>query len=154
MTQLFWASLNPSDIDRMIDTLVGRVDQTHANLIRDEFYRFTIVKFEIRNAEFVEEGGDLVEYEGTVEIEFLNALLDLLYMKAKLRSSSWWRRFFIQTKLEENEAVTKKCEQDSEIGEWMVRDVLNSHINVSSIWRDFLCRSPEEQLLYGRENFG
>ncbi|KAM7470550.1 hypothetical protein LguiA_008733 [Lonicera macranthoides] len=30
---------------------------------------------------------------------------------AKLRSSSWWIRFFIQTKLEENEAVTKKFEQ-------------------------------------------
>jgi len=30
---------------------------------------------------------------------------------AKFRSSSWWIRFFIQTKLEENEAITKKFEQ-------------------------------------------
>ncbi|CAA3019697.1 uncharacterized protein At3g49720-like [Olea europaea subsp. europaea] len=30
---------------------------------------------------------------------------------AKLRSSSWWIRFFIQTSLEENEAATKKFEQ-------------------------------------------
>ncbi|PHU10348.1 Protein trichome birefringence-like 13 [Capsicum chinense] len=30
---------------------------------------------------------------------------------AKLRSSSWWIRFFIQTSLEENEPVTKKFEQ-------------------------------------------
>ncbi|KAK8567842.1 hypothetical protein V6N13_105789 [Hibiscus sabdariffa] len=32
---------------------------------------------------------------------------------AKLRSSSWWIRFFIQTKLEENEAAAKKFEQAS-----------------------------------------
>lgn len=32
---------------------------------------------------------------------------------AKLRSSSWWIRFFVQTKLEENEAATKKFEQTS-----------------------------------------
>ncbi|KAF5936992.1 hypothetical protein HYC85_024498 [Camellia sinensis] len=30
---------------------------------------------------------------------------------AKLRSSSWWIRFFVQTSLEENEAATKKFEQ-------------------------------------------
>ncbi|KAJ8572449.1 hypothetical protein K7X08_008960 [Anisodus acutangulus] len=30
---------------------------------------------------------------------------------AKLRSSSWWIRFFIQTSLEENETATKKFEQ-------------------------------------------
>ncbi|XP_052193600.1 probable pectin methylesterase CGR3 isoform X2 [Diospyros lotus] len=30
---------------------------------------------------------------------------------AKLRSSSWWIRFFVQTNLEENEAATKKFEQ-------------------------------------------
>ncbi|KAL0387095.1 UNVERIFIED_CONTAM: putative pectin methylesterase CGR3 [Sesamum radiatum] len=30
---------------------------------------------------------------------------------AKLRSSSWWIRFFIQTSLEENEAAIKKFEQ-------------------------------------------
>ncbi|XP_023744826.1 probable pectin methylesterase CGR3 [Lactuca sativa] len=29
---------------------------------------------------------------------------------AKLRSSSWWIRFFVQTKLEENEVATKKFE--------------------------------------------
>ncbi|KAJ9705397.1 hypothetical protein PVL29_003448 [Vitis rotundifolia] len=32
---------------------------------------------------------------------------------AKLRSSSWWIRFFVQTSLEENEAATKKFEQTS-----------------------------------------
>ncbi|KAL5537958.1 hypothetical protein UlMin_044091 [Ulmus minor] len=32
---------------------------------------------------------------------------------AKLRSSSWWIRFFIQSSLEENEAATKKFEQAS-----------------------------------------
>uniref|UniRef100_A0A7C9DK58 Uncharacterized protein n=1 Tax=Opuntia streptacantha TaxID=393608 RepID=A0A7C9DK58_OPUST len=32
---------------------------------------------------------------------------------AKLRSSSWWIRYFVQTSLEENEAVTKKFEQAS-----------------------------------------
>ncbi|CAK9167885.1 unnamed protein product [Ilex paraguariensis] len=30
---------------------------------------------------------------------------------AKLRSSSWWIRFFVQTSLQENEAATKKFEQ-------------------------------------------
>ncbi|KMT00984.1 hypothetical protein BVRB_9g222470 isoform A [Beta vulgaris subsp. vulgaris] len=30
---------------------------------------------------------------------------------AKLRSSSWWIRYFVQTSLEENEAATKKFEQ-------------------------------------------
>ncbi|KAA8545727.1 hypothetical protein F0562_020822 [Nyssa sinensis] len=30
---------------------------------------------------------------------------------AKLRSSSWWIRYFVQTNLEENEAATKKFEQ-------------------------------------------
>lgn len=30
---------------------------------------------------------------------------------AKLRSSSWWIRYFVQTRLEENEAATKKFEQ-------------------------------------------
>ncbi|XVE86954.1 hypothetical protein DITRI_Ditri18aG0076900 [Diplodiscus trichospermus] len=30
---------------------------------------------------------------------------------AKMRSSSWWIRFFVQTSLEENEAATKKFEQ-------------------------------------------
>ncbi|CAN4112057.1 unnamed protein product [Withania somnifera] len=30
---------------------------------------------------------------------------------AKLRSSSWWIRFFVQTSLEENESVTNKFEQ-------------------------------------------
>lgn len=34
-------------------------------------------------------------------------------MKAKLRSSSWWIRFFVQTSLEENEAAGKKFEQAS-----------------------------------------
>ncbi|XWS40342.1 hypothetical protein CRYUN_Cryun18bG0132700 [Craigia yunnanensis] len=32
---------------------------------------------------------------------------------AKLRSSSWWIRYFVQTKLEENEAAAKKFEQAS-----------------------------------------
>lgn len=32
---------------------------------------------------------------------------------AKLRSSSWWIRYFVQTSLEENEAATKKFEQAS-----------------------------------------
>ncbi|KAK6923922.1 hypothetical protein RJ641_010122 [Dillenia turbinata] len=30
---------------------------------------------------------------------------------AKMRSSSWWKRYFVQTSLEENEAVSKKFEQ-------------------------------------------
>ncbi|XP_058188639.1 probable pectin methylesterase CGR3 [Rhododendron vialii] len=30
---------------------------------------------------------------------------------AKLRSLSWWIRYFVQTSLEENEAATKKFEQ-------------------------------------------
>lgn len=34
-----------------------------------------------------------------------------LCVKAKLRSSSWWIRYFVQTSLEENEAATKKFEQ-------------------------------------------
>jgi len=34
-------------------------------------------------------------------------------MKAKLRSSSWWIRFFVQTSLEENETAGKKFEQAS-----------------------------------------
>lgn len=32
-------------------------------------------------------------------------------MPAKLRSSSWWIRYFVQTSLEENEAAIKKFEQ-------------------------------------------
>ncbi|KAK9286620.1 hypothetical protein L1049_015020 [Liquidambar formosana] len=32
---------------------------------------------------------------------------------AKLRSSSWWIRYFVQNRLEENEAATKKFEQAS-----------------------------------------
>lgn len=34
-----------------------------------------------------------------------------LYLKAKMRSSTWWIRFFVQTSLEENEAAAKKFEQ-------------------------------------------
>ncbi|GFY86662.1 hypothetical protein Acr_05g0003010 [Actinidia rufa] len=34
-----------------------------------------------------------------------------LVLKAKMRSSSWWMRFFVQTSLEVNEAATKKFEQ-------------------------------------------
>lgn len=33
---------------------------------------------------------------------------------AKLRSSPWWIRYFVQTSLEENEGATKKFEQASE----------------------------------------
>ena len=33
------------------------------------------------------------------------------YLKAKLRSSSWWIRFFVQTSLEEDEGSAKKFEQ-------------------------------------------
>ena len=32
---------------------------------------------------------------------------------AKLRSASWWIRYFVQTGLEENEAVAKKFEQEA-----------------------------------------
>lgn len=37
----------------------------------------------------------------------------IFFMKAKLRSSSWWIRFFVQTRLEENETAGKKFEQAS-----------------------------------------
>lgn len=33
------------------------------------------------------------------------------FVKAKLRSSSWWIRYFVQTGLEENEVASKKFEQ-------------------------------------------
>ncbi|KAK6277652.1 hypothetical protein POUND7_017975 [Theobroma cacao] len=36
------------------------------------------------------------------------------FYKAKLRSSSWWAQFFVQTSLEENEVVTKKFRQAAE----------------------------------------
>lgn len=36
---------------------------------------------------------------------------NILFVKAKLRSSSWWIRFFFQLRLEENEAATKKFDQ-------------------------------------------
>ena len=35
------------------------------------------------------------------------------FVKAKLRSSSWWIRYFVQNRLEENEAASKKFEQAS-----------------------------------------
>lgn len=38
---------------------------------------------------------------------------DIVFMKAKLRSSSWWIRFFVQIGLEENETAGKKFEQAS-----------------------------------------
>ena len=61
----------------------------------------------------------------TVVILFLNYYLALILIsrvdliidiyvslvKAKMRSSSWWIRFFVQTSLEENEAAIKKFEQ-------------------------------------------
>lgn len=34
-----------------------------------------------------------------------------VYMQAKLRSSSWWIRYFVQTGMEENRSVMKKFEQ-------------------------------------------
>jgi len=37
----------------------------------------------------------------------------VIFMKAKLRSSSWWIRFFVQTGLDENESAGKKFEQAS-----------------------------------------
>ncbi len=39
-----------------------------------------------------------------------NNMLKLL-LKAKLRSTSWWIRYFVQNNLEENEAAIKKFEQ-------------------------------------------
>lgn len=35
------------------------------------------------------------------------------FFKAKLRSSSWWIRYFVQSSLEENEVAAKKFEQAS-----------------------------------------
>ena len=35
------------------------------------------------------------------------------FVKAKLRSSSWWIRYFVQNRLEENEVASKKFEQAS-----------------------------------------
>lgn len=40
-----------------------------------------------------------------------NNMLAFLLWKAKLRSSSWWIRYFLQTSLEENEVAIKKFEQ-------------------------------------------
>jgi len=34
-----------------------------------------------------------------------------LLLKAKLRSATWWVRYFVQTNLEENETAIKKFEQ-------------------------------------------
>lgn len=45
---------------------------------------------------------------------FSICILTIVYafpVKAKMRSSSWWARFFVQTSLEENEAAIKKFEQ-------------------------------------------
>ena len=38
-------------------------------------------------------------------------ILGLFALKAKLRSASWWIRYFFQTGLEENETAMKKFEQ-------------------------------------------
>jgi len=46
----------------------------------------------------------------TVEFRCIT-LKHVLVVKAKLRSSSWWIRYFVQTSLEENEAVVKKFDQ-------------------------------------------
>lgn len=40
---------------------------------------------------------------------------------AKMRSSSWWVKFFLQNNLEENEAATKKFEQASTQGSYVPR---------------------------------
>ncbi|GFY86666.1 hypothetical protein Acr_05g0003050 [Actinidia rufa] len=45
-----------------------------------------------------------------------------LFLKAKMRSSSWWMRFFVQTSLEVNEAATKKFEQAA------TKDVLQAEL--------------------------
>ncbi|KAK4378525.1 hypothetical protein RND71_000387 [Anisodus tanguticus] len=50
---------------------------------------------------------------------------------AKLRSSSWWIRFFIQTSLEENETATKKFEQAAAKSAGFVGDSLNRNMFVS-----------------------
>jgi len=50
--------------------------------------------------------------EQSIVINSASPLL-VLFMKAKLRSSSWWIRFFVQTGLDENETAGKKFEQAS-----------------------------------------
>ncbi|KAK6945912.1 Methionine biosynthesis MetW [Dillenia turbinata] len=45
--------------------------------------------------------------------EFNSDPTSIFFVKAKLRSSSWWIRFFVQTNLEENETAAKKFEQAS-----------------------------------------
>ncbi|CAL9763198.1 unnamed protein product [Musa acuminata subsp. burmannicoides] len=47
---------------------------------------------------------------------------------AKLRSSSWWRRYFLQNGLEENETVVKKYEQASSKSSYKPR-CQNFHVN-------------------------
>lgn len=44
----------------------------------------------------------------------INKRIDKLFafhVKAKMRSSSWWARFFVQTSLQENDAAMKKFEK-------------------------------------------
>ncbi|KAK7831754.1 putative pectin methylesterase cgr3 [Quercus suber] len=56
-------------------------------------------------------GHDVGCYPGQRRVK--GAELSKFGRPAKLRSSSWWIRYFVQNRLEENEAASKKFEQAS-----------------------------------------